>query len=77
VKFEENLSNEAEKGLCSISKVDFVTDPSGPNLNRFYGVTGECDIKSFRKIPKTEIEPRKCFVLEVKCRLILTNFKQT
>jgi hypothetical protein len=69
----------AVKGLCKASKEAFVIDPFEPNLHRSMVVPGECDVWGFRKIPRmeSEIQPRRYFVSQVKCCLLLTYFKQT
>ena len=83
MEFQENHSKgrrgTAESVPCSQSKVPFIIDRSRLHLPVQQAIGLECLIWSFRKIPGIEDEknPRNCFVLQVKCPLVLTYRDRT
>ena len=67
LSFRNGSRDTAHKGICSQSKVPFITGVSQPNLHRFQKRRGECEIWRIRKIPPTEAEihMKKCFVMQI------------
>ena len=78
-RFSNGSRHSAEKVLCTPSTVPAILDRSQPNFHRLSHMRGKCGMWIFTKITslKPEIQPKRYFVLEVKCPLLVTDRNQT
>jgi hypothetical protein len=81
--FQENASNgrpdTAEQVFRSLSEEPFILNRLQSSLTSLCSMHGECKFWSFSKSPRmeAEIQPKKYFVLQVKCPCLLTHWNQT